>query len=285
MLALRSPDLLAELLDPADPSERSLQGSRYAWGGYVWQVRDARSGTALLSGPEWPEARPDPFNGQGLPESFRHAAWPDQKPLTVFDGRGFVLGAGEVEPGPGGAPVVVRPCDWEVSGDASALSFSTRQAALGWECRIARGVSLAGRTLASATRVENTGSKPLPLHWFAHPFFALTQGVLTCGLPEGYGCEENPGFAMGAGNRLVFRRRFNGLRDGHFQLLTMRGGAPLRAEVSHPGGRAVVLSTDFAPDLCPVWGNGNTWSIEPYLMTTLAPGGSRSWTLRYEFGA
>jgi hypothetical protein len=33
-----------------------------------------------------------------------------------------------------------------------------------------------------------------------------------------------------------------------------------------------------------VWGNSNTWSIEPYITSELAAGATRTWTLRYEFG-
>lgn len=64
----------------------------------------------------------------------------------------------------------------------------------------------------------------------------------------------------------------------------MPRGQPLRARVSHPLLREIVFTTDFPPDLCPVWGNSNTWSIEPYLITELAPGATRTWSLRYEFG-
>jgi len=285
MLLLRSGGLEAELLDPTNPEERARQGTRYCWGGYVWQVRDGRTGVPLLAGPEWPNATPTPFNGQGLPESFRHAAWPDQVPLTVFHGRGFILGVGDVEPGPDGTPFVAQPCPWEISREEDALRFATRQATLGWECRLERRVSVEGRVLVSATTVANTGPKPLPLHWFAHPFFALTEGRLFCGLPAGYGCEDNPGFEVDAAGRLGFKRRFSGPNDGHFQLLRVPPATPLRALLSHPAIASVTFSTDFTPDLCPVWGNGNTWSIEPYIMTTLAPGEARSWTLRYEFGA
>ncbi|MBP9912272.1 MAG: hypothetical protein KBF26_02575, partial [Opitutaceae bacterium] len=60
---------------------------------------------------------------------------------------------------------------------------------------------------------------------------------------------------------------------------------PLHAALSHPQLAGIVFSTDFTPDLCPVWGNSNTWSIEPYIQSELAPGATRAWTLRYEFGS
>jgi hypothetical protein len=164
------------------------------------------------------------------------------------------------------------------------VAFRVRQGALGWESELVRDVSLAGRTLISASKLTNEGSRPLPLHWFAHPFFALSDGALTCDLPPGYGCEDNPGFALDPAGRLAFKRRFSGIDDGHYQLLRVAPGTLLTATLSHPRLSFVRFATDFVPDLCPVWGNGNTWSIEPYIITTLAPGETRSWALRYEFG-
>jgi hypothetical protein len=283
MLTLANDELAVELLDPASPGERAHLGARFCWGGYIWQVRDGRGGD-LLAGPEWPAANPRPFNGQGLPESFRHAEWPSQRPLTLVDGHGLIVGAGEAAPGPDGATAITRPCAWEITGSGTRREFHTEQSVLGWSCRLVRAVALGGRTLTSASRLTNTGRKPLPLHWFAHPFFALGEGVLTCDLPAGYGFDENPGFALDARSRLSFKRRFIGVDDGHFQLLHVAPRTPLRATLSHPRLEFVRFSTDFVPGLCPVWGNGNTWSIEPYLMTTLEPGETRSWELRYEFG-
>lgn len=68
MLHLRHGSLRVDLLDPT--SEASRLGPRFCAGGYVWQVHDDTVGP-LLSGPEGPEPEPDPFNGHGLPESFR----------------------------------------------------------------------------------------------------------------------------------------------------------------------------------------------------------------------
>jgi hypothetical protein len=95
---------------------------------------------------------------------------------------------------------------------------------------------------------------------------------------------ENPGFAFDGERRLTFQRRFKNKDDGHFQPLIVGPRTPLRAAVSHPRLSKVFFSTDFTPDLCPVWGNSNTWSIEPYITTELAPGATRAWTLTYEFG-
>ena len=66
MLQLKNADLSVAILDPANPADQKHLGTRYCWGGYIWQVTDATAGP-LLAGAEWPVKNPIPFNGQGLP--------------------------------------------------------------------------------------------------------------------------------------------------------------------------------------------------------------------------
>ena len=283
MLSLSNSALTVELLDPADPVDQARLGTRYCWGGYIWQVRDTQLGP-LVTGPEWPEPKPSAFNGQGMPESFRHTELGTERPLILENNRGFVIGIGDVAPGPDGKPAVTLPCPWTITRHAAAIEFSTAHSGNGYSCRLTRRVALEGRTLISATSVTNTGARPLPLHWFAHPFFALTDRLLTCGLPPSWGMAENPGYGFDADHRLVFKRPFRDKMDGHFQLLQVGANTPLRAVVSHPQLKQIFFDADFTPDTCPVWGNSNTWSIEPYITSELAPGKARAWTLKYEFG-
>ncbi|MBP6508489.1 MAG: hypothetical protein KA257_13065 [Opitutaceae bacterium] len=283
MLTLAHDALTVTLLDPGAAADRPRLGTRYCWGGYIWQVTDAQAGP-LVTGPEWPETNPLPFNGQGLPESFRHAEFGTGRPLLLENGRGFIIGIGEVAPDASGALAVTQPCPWTLTRSADAIDFCTAQSGLGYGCQLTRRIALAGRTLSSTTSLTNTGDRPLPLHWFAHPFFALTDRLLTCGLPANWGMAENIGYAFAAPHRLAFKRRFLHKDDGHFEKLLIGENTPLHAALSHPQLAGIVFSTDFTPDLCPVWGNSNTWSIEPYIQSELAPGATRAWTLRYEFG-
>ena len=283
MLRLANADLSVDLLDPTDATDQARQGVRYCWGGYIWQVNDARSGP-LLAGPEWPKADPLPFDGQGLPESFRHAEFGTNRPLMLRDGRGWIIGIGRVGPGTDGKLAVTEPCTWHVTPTTAALEFCTSQSGDGYASQLTRHVALKGRTVVSSTQLTNTGEQPLPLHWFAHPFFALTDRLVTCDLPPGYGVAENPGYALDARNQLSMKRRFDGVFDGHFEPLHIAPRQPLRVRLSHPKLAEIIFTADFTPDFCPIWGNGNTWSIEPYLMTELAPGATRTWTLSYEFG-
>ncbi|MEO6874380.1 MAG: hypothetical protein ABI222_06115 [Opitutaceae bacterium] len=282
MLTLTQNSLAVELLNPADSADRARMGTRFCWGGYIWQVHDQHAGP-LLTGPDWPDA-PTPFNGQGLPESFRHAELGTNKPLILENGRGFILGIGEVAPGNDDEPVVTKPCQWSVTRSAAAIDFYTVQAGGQYGARLSRRIALEGRSLTSFTKIINTGTRPLPVHWFAHPFFALTDGVLTCGLPRSWDMVENPGYVFDAERRIAFKRVFKNKLDGHFQPLIVGPKTPLRASLSHPRLSKIFFSTDFTPDSCPIWGNSTTWSIEPYITIALAPGATRSWTLTYEFG-
>jgi hypothetical protein len=283
MFQLRHGQLTVDLLDPAAPADRARLGTRYCWGGYIWQVRDAQAGP-LLAGPEWPDPTPIAFNGQGLPESFRHAEFGTGRPLILENNRGFIIGIGDVALNMAGELAVEQPCAWTITPGADAVEFCTAQSGHGHACQLTRRIALAGRTLTSSTRLANTGARPLPLHWFAHPFFALADRLLTCGLPANWGMADNVGYTLDAQHRLAFQRRFLHRDDGHFEQLRVGSGTPLRAVLSHPRLTQIVFTTDFTPDTCPVWGNGNTWSIEPYIMSELAPGATRAWTLRYEFG-
>ncbi len=283
-LQLQAGGLTADLLDPSAPADQARLGTRYCWGGYIWQVRDEQAGD-LLTGPEWPEPQPLAFNGQGLPESFRHAEFDTGRPLILENNRGFIIGIGDVAPNPAGELAVAQPCPWTMTRSTGALEFCTEQAGNGYACQLTRRVALAGRTLTSATLLANTGARPLPLHWFAHPFFALTDRLLTCGLPTSWGIADNVGYTLDAHHVLTFKRRFLHKDNGHFEQLRIAPGTLLRAGVSHPRLAQIVFTTDFTPDTCPVWGNSNTWSIEPYIVSELAPGDTRAWTLRYEFGA
>lgn len=281
MLALHNSALSVALLDPADAADRARQGTRYCWGGYIWQVTDAQAGP-LFTGPQWPEPAPRPFNGQGLPESFRHAEFGTGRPLILENQRGFIIGIGDVAPDAHGELAVTSPCAWTITRSADSVEFCTSQAGNGYACQLTRRVTLQDRTVTSATSLANTGSRPLPLHWFAHPFFALTDRRLTCAIPASWGMKQNIGYSLDDAHRITFRRQFEHIDDGHFEQLLVGAGTPLRAELSHPKLRGLVFKSDFTPDSCPIWGNNNTWSIEPYIATDLAPGVSRAWTLRYE---
>src|SRR5689334_1107178 len=134
MLHLANAELTVDLLDPA--AEHARLGPRFCWGGFIWQVHDRDVG-ALLTGPEWPDANPQPHNAQGLPESFRHSTTTGQ-PL-LWDGNvGLAPGAGVLERDAHGTVVVTQPCVWQIEMQPARAVFRTEQSAGRWSYRLER---------------------------------------------------------------------------------------------------------------------------------------------------
>jgi hypothetical protein len=281
MLTLANRHLRLEVLDPAAPAEAARQGTRYCWGGYIWQVHDSARGP-LVAGPEFPAPAPTPFNGQGLPESFRHRTR-EGRPLTWRGAEGLAVGVGRLAAAGAGDPVLAEACRWTVTSLPDRLIFQTRHAGAGLACELSRQVELRGRTVLSHSQLTNVGDGPLTLQWFAHPFWALTAGQARLRLPAGTTVPANPGFAIAADGTLTFRRPFRTADDRQFALLSLPAGRPLRLEVDHPQLAGVTFATSFAPDECPVWANARTVSVEPYLHLSLAPGETRHWHVEHGF--
>jgi hypothetical protein len=280
MLVLENRDLRLDLLDPHSADEQARQGWRYCWGGYVWQVHDAQHGP-LLAGPEYPKPDPSAFNGQGLPESFRHSAR-DGRGFTLRGREGVAIGAGRVTLGENNQATLTDPCPWTVERFPDHLLFQTRQSAAGFSYALTRQVQLSGRTIVSRSTLTNVGEQPLVLQWFPHPFFALKDHRIRAEFVAGASMPENPGFAL-ADRTLTYQRPFVSKDDSQFVLFDLPPGRPLQANLDHPVLERIEFTTSYAPDECPVWGNAHTFSIEPYLNLDLAPGQSRRWSVQYRF--
>lgn len=278
MLNLSNDQLRVEILDPV--CDGSLLGVRYCTGGYIWQVHDPKAG-ALLTGPEWPAPSPLPFNGQGLPESFRHRTR-DGRRLTWRGDQGIAIGIGEIADTTS-ETVVVQPCIWQISGTSEALVFETSQQAAGFDYALRRTIVLSGRRLISRSRLTNRASERLELQWFAHPFFALTDRRIRVELPPGTVMADNPGFLIEQ-DVLAHKRKFNGQTDGHMDFLQLTAGSTTSFLLDHPVLTNMRFSASFSPFECAVWGNSVAFSIEPYQTLALPSGESQEWELRYDFG-
>jgi hypothetical protein len=281
VLHLHNRELTVDLLDPEDRTDIVRQGSRYCWGGYIWQVHDAFLGP-LLSGPEYPKPDPAPFNGQGLPESFRHRTR-NGTPLTWSGTTGIAPGIGLLAAGDNDSVTITERCAWLVSRFPDHLIFQTRQAGAGVSYELTRKVELVGRTLSSLNQLSNVGERTLALQWFAHPFWALTEQRARLKLPAGTAQTDNPGFALAADGTLTFKRPFVANDDNQFSLLALPRGQPLDVSLDHPKLARITFATSFVPDECPVWANAHTISVEPYLNLTLPPGETRHWYVRHGF--
>jgi hypothetical protein len=133
------------------------------------------------------------------------------------------------------------------------------------------------------SRLTHRAAQPLSLEWFPHPFFALTDRLIEAEVPPACRLAENPGFSL-EGRRLASRKRFDGERDGHMDFLLLPPGVPVRARLSHPRLQYVDFVTSYAPSECVIWGNGNTFSIEPYLAAVLTTGETKEWSVSTAFG-
>jgi hypothetical protein len=280
MLHLANTDLQVDLLDPG--VDRAQLGPRFCWGGYIWQVHD-RSVGLLLSGPEWPRANPQPHNGQGLPESFRHSTTSGE-PLLWNGAIGLAPGGGALARDNQGDIIVTEPCSWKVDVEPERAVFRTAQKVADWSYALERAIELEGRQVRSRSRLTNHGTAPLVLQYFAHPFFALDlNGLVKVTVPTGTQLAENPGYLL-SGRDLTLRRSFVGTNNGHLDHLLLPAETPLVATLSHPKLTELRFTTDFVSFKCVVWANANTLSLEPFLALDLAPGESCEWTLTYDFG-
>lgn len=279
MFSIENDHLVVDLLNPATDHERL--GTRYCHGGYIWQVRSRLTGP-LFTGPQWPSATPTTFNGQGLPESFRHHSRSGQ-PLTWKGNRGVALGIGELARNASGEIELVSPCTWSVTHGTGRMDFHTVHSAADFHYDLVRTVQLVDRTLTSTSQLTNLSDTPLALEWFAHPFFALTDRLIDVRLPEGTTLHENPGYTL-TGRELRFKRRFEHERDGHMDLLHLPAGKHLVATLSHPALEHIELSTDFPPSETVIWANDATFSIEPYRTLRLPHGKTETWSITYRLG-
>lgn len=282
MLTLANDALRLELIDPRDPADQPHLGSRFAHGGLIWQICDKKAGP-MLTGPEWAEPNPSPFNAQGLTESFRHRTRLFSQ-FTWRDGVGVAIGCGRIALDAASQVILTAACEWHVDESRNRILFSTHDAFAGFDYALTREIVLTGRTITTTSRLTNRGGVPLILEWFAHPFFALKDGFIRAKLPREIAMPDNPGFALNDGE-LTLKRRFTGALDGHMEVVPWPAGAPCAFAVDHPAIAGIEMELrGVVPFECVFWGNGNTFSIEPYVHLEIPVGDTREFSLRYTLG-
>jgi len=280
MLQVANSELRVDILDPTRDAD--LLGPRFCAGAFVWQVHDLEKGP-MLSGPEGPEPKPDPFNGHGLPEACRDRSRSGHQWLWQGD-EGFAPGVGTLGRNENGV-IITQPATWHLDIGPTRAEFRSRHQAAGYDAELVRILELDDRTLRSQSELTNHGPKTMELEWFAHPFFALdAAGGITIELPATASLPADAGFIL-TGNRLTPARRYHGQEDGAFVLLEGIDASPLAATISHPKlADGIRFSTDFAPSECPIWMNGFTFSIEPYQRLMIPSQAAQTWQLTYQFG-
>ncbi len=283
MYTLSNDQLTVSILDPV--SDVAREGSRYCTGGYIWQVSDARKGD-LLAGPEYPK-EPNTFDGQGMPDMFHQALGADGAPVGSEVG---CIGVGRVKRTNPSEPFDVRLnreviefVHWDVSQDGSAIHMQTEAEFKDWAYRLERVVTLADRTVQSSTGIASLGKTPLPIRWFAHPFFPITADRVMCKFTLPVSMPENPGYFIN-GEGFITRKADHNWHRGWYQALEYpKVGSAMTAVQKHPKVGQVTVSTDFLPAFLPIWGNANTFSFEPYFERTLHGSEQAGWAIEYHF--
>jgi hypothetical protein len=282
MYALSNDTLEVAILDPV--ADRARLGTRYCTGGYIFSVTDAKLGS-LMSGPTYPDSF-NVFDGQGIPDSFNLSpllAWPNPRhphvppPDVPRDVHALVLGVGvcDLE-----SSTVLEWCDWKVDASETIITMSTHHAHQGFEVDLVRTVSLIGRTLRSWTQVSN-GGRPVPIRWFPHPFFPHPETDELVKFNIRVTFPENPGYMM-APSGFIARKNWP-WHGGPYQALDHAATTNLVVMQKHPKLGLVGATCSYIPSFFPIWGNANTFSWEPFLERSLAPGQATSWWIDYDF--
>jgi hypothetical protein len=277
MFTLKNEQLTVDVLDPVADQERF--GARYCTGGYIFQVHDQRHGP-LLSGPTYPDSF-NWFDGQGLPEAFNLGAL--RAPAST-DLAAMVIGIGLCSISENRLESkVITFCEWSVEQGPQSIQMQTSQEYQGYALTLVREVGLYERTVRSANTVHNTGSLPLPIRWFPHPFFPqleTTEELCRVNIPVSF--PESKAYTI-APSGFIARKSWPWDRPGNFQALDHTADTNLVIIQKHPVLGLVTATCSYTPAFFPVWGNTNTFSWEPFLEQTIAPGERLSWQIDYDF--
>jgi len=283
MITLKNTLLQISIVHPEDDSV--LSGARYCHGCYIRQVEDLTKG-ALLSGPAYPDPSPDIFDGQGMPEAFESAlaSYPSSKGDSVcVIGVGEVLRSSDHEPfHVRWNPEVLKRCIWDIQTTLCSVKMSTEQSFRGYHFILTKQIQLNDWTVFSTTQINNIGPNPLPVKWFAHPFFPITKDMSCCKLSLPVTVPQNPGFFLRDDQFICMDPSYN-WKNGCYRSLGIPWKKKLEAVVNHPAVAAIRIECSYAPTWLPIWANANTFSIEPFLAQTVTPGTETHWGIQYTF--
>jgi hypothetical protein len=279
MYMLKSESLTVHVLDPV--ADKDKLGTRYCTAGFIFQVDDAARGP-LMSGPTYP-ASYNLFDGQGIPDAFQ------PHPVLSEDADGspvlaLGIGIGIIDQK---ANTVIERTSWKVTRGDGEIQFQTAQAGPNGQLSftLERRVTLRGRTIRSETSMTNTGKRHVPFQWYPHPFFPLYPTGECCRMSVPTTLPENAGYEVAPSGflrmkHLPWKREIN---ENYFQLVGHPGDRPVSFVQKHPLTSLVTAATDYVPTRLPVWGNGFTFSFEPYYERTLSQAETARWAMTYDF--
>lgn len=271
MYTLKSESLEVSILDPVADQERF--GVRYCTGGYIFQITDEKHGP-LLAGPTYPHDF-NWFDGQGIPDAFNLGPLRDP---SAPSNSALIIGVGmcDLEQNK-----VTEFCQWDVQQDATAITMRTTQKSDRYALELERTVTLHHRTVRSDTRLKNTGSYPIQVRWFPHPFYPYPDGDELCRFNVPVTIPENPSYVLGASG--FVERKGWPWDDGRFQSLDHASDTKLVIIQKHPLLGLIGATCSYIPSFFPIWGNQHTFSWEPYLERTLGMGLEMAWSIDYDF--
>ncbi len=275
MHEINNDQLAVTLLDPN--TDRDRLGARYCAGGYIFQVADLKLGP-LMAGPTYPNDF-NVFDGQGIPDAF------NLSPLRSVGEPSEVLivGVGVCDLDPNYQKNGVKTfSDWTVEIAHESARMATQQSYREWSLTLERVVTLMGRTVRSHISLSNTSRwAPIPMRWFPHPFYPHAGDELIK-LNTGASFGESAGYELRP-NGWIARKNWPWAGGGHYQALNHNATAPLVIQQRHPLLGMVSATCSYVPDFFPIWGNGNTFSWEPFYERMIAPGQSLEWFIDYDF--
>jgi hypothetical protein len=274
MFTLSNDQLTVTLLDPS--TDRDRFGARYCAGGYIFQITDHKLGD-LLSGPTYPDSF-NTFDGQGIPDAFNLG------PLRAVGepSEALIIGVGVCDLNPNYTHNGVKSFDdWECGIADAHIRMTTQQSYREWALTLERVVRLSTRTVHSEIRLINEGRAPIPMRWFPHPFYPHSGDAL-CKLNIPLAPVESDGYTLGE-DGWIHRRNWPWAGGGHYLPLQHTAQAPLVIQQRHPSLGIVTATCSYVPDFFPIWGNGNTFSWEPFFERMVAPGQSLTWWIDYDF--
>lgn len=269
-LTLENDNLRVSLLDPQ--IDRDKRGTRFCSGGYIFQIDDAEHGP-LLSGPWYPE-RFEPFDGQGIPDSFSRI--PLRDPADPF--QALIIGVGTVDLRDDS---VVEYCDWQVDVGSDHYTFLTRHRFAGYSMTLRREVHLDGRVVSSRTRIQNESVISYPVSWFPHPFYPQPESNRLCRINVPVSLRENDGYELDDSG-FIARKAWPWARD-HFLVLDHEATQYVRVDMDHRSLGLVSASFGYVPGYFPIWGNENTFSFEPYYERHIGAGQTLAWHVDWDF--
>lgn len=277
--------LSVSILDPG--ADRSLFGSRYCTGGYIWQIVHKQFGE-LMSGPYFPQKNPPTFDGQGAPEVFESTV-PDAdlKPVgapVLIPGVGLVKKTSPLIPFHSrNNPDVISFCTWDISTGPNTVTMTTTQLQDSFQCSISREITLKDSTVISRTSFGFTGPDFFSLSWFAHPFFPLNPDFRCCRFSFHVKPIISDAFAIDEETQELLIRSSFDYSKSSYTLLDIPEEKSIIINQFHPVTGTIIVSTDFPVSKIPVWTNKNTFSFEPYFQTMLRSAETVSWSMIYQF--